>query len=214
MPSNSAGRVRAHLLGDDRAPIAALRHELRVPEALHQHDPGTRDVLGIPAGGGRLAREAVAGHRRNHQVERVRCAAAMCGGIGERFDDLHLLDDRSGPSVRDDERQRVLVLRANVDEVNVEAVDLGDEVRHGVQFRLDLAPVVVGRPVARECLSRGELNALRVVRDRFALRPPRRVDAAAQFGEIRLRKIHMEWTDGNSVAACLLRNLTHGVTPF
>ena len=59
----------------------------------------------------------------------------MCGGIGERFDDLHLLDDRSRPSVRDDDRQRVLVLRANVDEMNVEAVDLGDEIRHGIQLR-------------------------------------------------------------------------------
>ena len=145
----------------------------------------------------RLAREAVAGYRRNHDVERVRCAAAVCGGIGERFDDLHLLDDRSGPSVRDDDRQRVLVLRANVDEVNVEAVDLGDEIRHARSVSPRLAPVVLGRPVARERLSRGELNALRVIRDRLPLGPPRRVDAAAQFGEIRFREIHMKWTDGN-----------------
>jgi hypothetical protein len=27
------------------------------------------------------------------------------------------------------------VLRANVDEMNVEAVDLGDEIRHGIQLR-------------------------------------------------------------------------------
>ena len=30
-------------------------------------------------------------------------------GIGQRLDDLQLLDDRAGPAVRDDERQRVLV---------------------------------------------------------------------------------------------------------
>jgi hypothetical protein len=53
----------------------------------------------------------------------------MGGRIDERVDDLELLDDRAGPAVRDDERQRVLVLRADVDEVNVEPVDLGDEVR-------------------------------------------------------------------------------------
>jgi len=51
------------------------------------------------------------------------------GGIGERTDDLQLLDDRARPAVTDDDRQRVLVLRANVDEVDVEPVDLGDEVR-------------------------------------------------------------------------------------
>jgi hypothetical protein len=33
----------------------------------------------------------------------------MCGGIGERVDNLQLLDDRSGPPVRDDERQCVFV---------------------------------------------------------------------------------------------------------
>jgi hypothetical protein len=53
----------------------------------------------------------------------------LCGGIGQRIDDLQLLDDRAGPAVRDDERQRIIVLRTSVDEVNVEPIDLGDEVR-------------------------------------------------------------------------------------
>ena len=62
-------------------------------------------------------------------MERVRCARAMRRRIGQRLDDLQLLDDRAGPSVRDEERQRVLVLGTDVDEVNVQPVDLGDEVR-------------------------------------------------------------------------------------
>jgi hypothetical protein len=45
-------------------------------------------------------------------------------GIHERIDDLELLDDRAGPSVVDDDRQRILVLRTNVDEVDVQPVDL------------------------------------------------------------------------------------------
>jgi hypothetical protein len=40
----------------------------------------------------------------------------VCGGIGERADDLELLDDRAGPAVRDDERQRLLVPGTDVDE--------------------------------------------------------------------------------------------------
>src|ERR1700722_384352 len=58
---------------------------------------------------------------------------AVNGGIGERADDLQLLDDRAGPAVRDDERQRILVPGTDVDEMYVEPVDLGDEVRQGVQ---------------------------------------------------------------------------------
>ena len=62
-------------------------------------------------------------------MERVRCAPAMRRRIGQRIDDLHLLDDRAGPAVRDDHRQRIFMLRAHVNEMNVEPVDLGDEVR-------------------------------------------------------------------------------------
>jgi hypothetical protein len=66
-------------------------------------------------------------------MERVRTARAMRRGVGERFDDLQLLDDRARPPVRDDQRERVLVLGADVNEMNVEPVDLGDEVWQAVQ---------------------------------------------------------------------------------
>ncbi len=62
-------------------------------------------------------------------MERVGCARAVRRGIGERLDDLQLLDDRARPPVGDDQRQRVLVLRANVNEMNVQPIDLGNEVR-------------------------------------------------------------------------------------
>ena len=39
-----------------------------------------------------------------------------------------------------------------MDEVNVETVDLGDEVRIGIQLRLNLAPVIFSRPIAGERL--------------------------------------------------------------
>ena len=90
--------------------------------------------VGIPAGRGRLAGKPVARHRRNHDVEGVRRAPAMRRGIGQRIDDLQLLDDRAGPSVRDDERQRIRMFRTNVNEVNVQPVDLGDELRQGFSF--------------------------------------------------------------------------------
>ena len=62
-------------------------------------------------------------------MESVRCLATMRRGIGQGIDDLQLLDDGAGPSVRDDEWQRVFVLRTNVNEMNVEPIDLGDELR-------------------------------------------------------------------------------------
>src|SRR5580658_11250610 len=146
-------------------------------------------------------------------MERVRGGRAVSGGIGERADDLELLDDRAGPPVRDDQRQRVLVPGADVDEVNVQPVDLGDEVGQRVQLLLALAPVVVCRPVAREVLHHLQPRALRVVGNRLALGPPGRVHAPAQLGEVRLRKTDLKRADSNLVAAGLLCVLRHVRAP-
>jgi hypothetical protein len=74
--------------------------------------------------------------------------------------------------------------RPDVDEVDVEPVDLGDEVRQGAQLRLGLAPVVLVRPVAREFLRYPLLHALRVIFDEFRVRPAGGPDARAQFLEV------------------------------
>jgi hypothetical protein len=47
----------------------------------------------------------------------------MRRGIDERVDDLQLLDDRARPSVRDNDRQRIFMLRTSVNEMNVEPID-------------------------------------------------------------------------------------------
>ena len=103
-------RLHAHVVDDERAPVAALGDVARVSEALHQRVPRVRHALDAPAGASRLAGKPVARHRRDHDVESVGRAPAMCRGIGQRIDDLQLLDDRAGPAVIDDERQRVVVL--------------------------------------------------------------------------------------------------------
>ena len=96
--------------------------------------------------------------------------------------------------MRDDHRQRVFMLRADVNEMNVESIDLGDEVRHGVDLRLALAPIVRARPILRELLYRRQLHALRCIRDRFPFRPLCRVYAPTQFGKFRFRCVVAEGT--------------------
>src|ERR1700692_789406 len=44
--------------------------------------------------------------------------------------------------------------------MNVQSIDLGDELRQGVHFCLDLAPVILCRPIARQRLNRRELYSL------------------------------------------------------
>jgi hypothetical protein len=82
-----------------------------------------------------------------------------------------------------------------VNEVNVQPVDLGDELRHGVELRLALAPVVVGHPVAREFLNHRERHALRLIRDRLLLGPVRGRDASTQVLQGLIGDVDVEGAD-------------------
>ena len=117
-----------------------------------------------------------------------------------RIDDLQLLDDRAGPSVRDDERQRIVMFRTNVNEMNVQPVDLGDELRQSVHLCFDLAPVIVCRPIARECLDGRELHALRLICDGFLFGPAGRGDASSELNERLFRNV--DAAEGSNGIAC------------
>ena len=189
------GCLAAHRVGDGGAHVAALGDVAGVAEAAHQLRPRLRHAAGVPADLGRRGGEAVAGQGRQHQVERVLGASAVRGRVGERADRLEQLDDRAGPAVRHDQRQRVLVPRPHVDEVDAGAVDLGRELRQRVQPRLAPAPVVVGRPVARQRLQRRQLHALRPICDQLLAGPAHRVDAAPKVGDRFFGHVDLEGTD-------------------
>ena len=189
------GCLAAHRVGDGGAHVAALGHVAGVAEAAHQLGPGSGDAADVPAGLGRLGGQAVAGQGRQHEVERVLGGAAVRGRVGKRADDPEQLDDRAGPAVRDDQRQRLRVPRLYVDEVDVHPVDLGLELRQRVQSRLARAPVVLGRPVAGQLLDRRQLNALRPVGDQLLAGPPRRGDAPPEVGDRFVRHVDLEGTD-------------------
>jgi hypothetical protein len=95
-----------HEIGYERTPVTALRTNLVYPRRFISTIQA-RAIRSGPQPVGRLAGKPVARHRGNHDVERVGCGPAMGHGIRQRIDDLELLSDRAGPSVRDDERQRI-----------------------------------------------------------------------------------------------------------
>ena len=136
----------------------------------------------------------------------------MCRGVvvAGRWS-FPLLDDRSGPPVRDDERQCVFVVRADVNEVNIQPIDLGHELRQGVQLRLALAPMMCG-PVAREFLHpRGSTPCESSV---TVSRPGH----FAAFMRLRrskfcFRNIHMKRTNSRLIIAHLLCAFSHSFGP-
>ena len=93
LPHDGLSRISDHLRahGTQAARSSSVRRE-----PLHQQIPGTRNPLGSPARGRRLAREAIARHGRNDEVEGIGRSASVRRGIGERLDELELLNDRTG----------------------------------------------------------------------------------------------------------------------
>src|SRR5262249_8058840 len=92
-------------------------------------------------------------------------------------------------------RQGVRMTRADVDEVNVHAIDRCHELRQGIELGLPLAPVVVRTPVAHQLLEFCELYALRLVIDRLPVGPARGRDASAKISKLLLRNIDLEGPD-------------------
>ena len=72
------------------------------------------------------------------------------------------------------------VFRLHVDEVNPEAVDLGRELREGVQSLCHPPEVILGRPVARQLLQHLPLHALGRILNELLAGPARHLDAPAK----------------------------------
>ena len=79
-----------------------------------------------------------------------------------------------------------------MDEMDVDAVDIGDEVRIGVDPALDLSPVVLVEPVVGELLDRRELHALRCIVDQLPVGPSRGRDTALHVGKFIIGRVEAE----------------------
>jgi hypothetical protein len=198
----SCRRLSAHRFGDDRPPVSPLCDVVVVAQAPHQLVPGARDPIRVPADQRRPCRESVAGQRGHDEMEGVLGRSAVRRRVGQRLDHLQQLDDRPGPAVGHDQRQGILVGGADVDEVDIDPVDPGHELRQGVQLGLGPAPVVVGPPVANELLHLRQLGALRPVGDGLLVGPARRSQAPAEVGQLLLGDADVEGADGGVLGCC------------
>ena len=178
--------------GDAGAPIAALGEVAAVAEACHELGPCMGNSLHAPAGLGRLAGEAVAGNGGDDEVERIRCIAAVGGGVGQGPDNLQELDDGAGPAMREDQGLGVVLGRANVQKVDVHTVDVGDELWQCIDARLHHPPVVALPPVRAELLHVGEGDALTPVGNRLGLRPPRARQPLFEVPKGRVGNLNLE----------------------
>ena len=110
-------------------------------------------------------------------------ASAMRGRVGQRLDDLLELDDRSGPAVRDDQREGVGVRGPLVNEVDVEPFDLRGELVEPIQRGFACPPVIPLGPVGGEFAGVAQRHALAPVVDAFWFGPACCGQPSTQVGQ-------------------------------
>jgi hypothetical protein len=185
----------AEAAGHDRAPVAALRDITVVAELGHQIGDGVGDAVDVEARLGRRPGEAVAGHRGDDDVEGVGRVAAVGGGIGERAEDVEEFDEGAGPAVGQEERGRVGIRRADVEEVEALTGGGGQEVRPGVDAGLAGAPVVAVEPVGDGFLQDGLGDAEAPGGARGIRGPADAIQALAEVGENGVGHVNRETLD-------------------
>src|SRR6516164_5738292 len=103
--------------------------------------------------------------------------------IDQRLNHLLKFDDRAGPAMGDDERQRRRIFRAYMDEVDVEPVDLADELVKAIEPSLARAPIICIGPVLADVLNPFQRRALAPVTDRLRIRPAGALQSRSEIGE-------------------------------
>ena len=114
--------------------------------------------------------------------------------------------------MRHDQRHRIRMTRADVDEMNGHAINRCHELRQGVKLGLGFSPVVVRSPITHQLLQFCELYALRLIIDCLSVGPSRGDDASAEIGEICLRNIGAEGADGFAFSRSGMRGKQTGGT--
>jgi hypothetical protein len=104
--------------------------------------------------------------------------------------------------VGDQQRKRIVVSSALVDEMDVETVDLGGEVVEPVQRGFACAPVVFTGPVIGQLTGVGERDALTPVVDAFRLRPSGAREPGVQVVKIGVGDLNAEWVDLGLASLC------------
>src|SRR5215207_9143391 len=126
--------------------ISTLSAIALVTETAHQLGEGSGNARHVPARFAYGNGKPETGDRRRHDMKGVTWVA-VGPGVRQWSDDLDELRDRTGITMADDQRQGIALRRPDVEEVDRLAVDLGRELREGVESRLLLPPVEPGAPI-------------------------------------------------------------------
>ena len=128
-------------------------------------------------------------------MKRILLLPTMRQRIGQGTNDLGEFEDRAGPAVREQHRQRVLVSRTDVQKMNIQPVDPGPVLSEPVEHAFASPPIVLFPPIFHQLFQAMELQALGDIRDRLRLRPSGGCQTALQIIDLGLRNMGFESDD-------------------
>src|SRR5258708_19698935 len=96
--------------------------------------------------------------------------------------------------MRQNDRQGILVLRSDVNEVDPETVNLRAKLRQPIQSARNTTPIVARAPVLNEALCFGQRYPLGPIRYWFLVRPPTVGKSLFHIDQPRLWHIHLQTT--------------------
>nr|GEU28584.1 hypothetical protein [Tanacetum cinerariifolium] len=172
--------LERHAGGDAGADVGAGRNEGRIAEPF-RHQP-VKQVHGVHlVGCARSVRIPETGQGRNDDIERIGLRAAMPCRIAEQVRQVRVLDKTRRPAIEQQQRLRSLATAPDMQEVKLETVDVGLEVRQRGQARAGRVPVVAVGPIADQGAQRFAGRALAPAGDHL-VGPARGGQPAPQVG--------------------------------
>ena len=115
--------------------------------------------------------------------------------FAQRSKHFHEFDDRARPAMGHHQGQRIRITRADVQEMDIQTVDFGHELRNRVQPAFGLTPVVLIGPVSDYVFNVRKRHSLRPVFGRFGVRPAGRPQTPFQVVKLIVMDLDGEGAD-------------------
>ena len=178
----------------EAAPISALRAEAPVAKHVrHQIRQAIGNGFQAEPRLARLEGQAIARQGRCDDGEGILGIATEAGRLGQARNEIEEFKDRSRPTMRKQQRHRVWPFAPHMQEMQINAVKFGAELRKGVQRGFLRAPIKTLLPIGQQIAQIGDTCAVFPGRFRRFIRQARQRQAGLQILQRRIGYLQAKW---------------------
>src|SRR5882757_4186776 len=141
-----------------RTDVSTLGGKATVPQFVHEPHPQFSYAERVHTASDWTIGETISRHGWNHNVERIRGIPSMRRGVGQHRDDSHHFQERAGPPMCHDERDRSRTFAALVDEMNSGGIRRVSEMMESRELLHLCFPVELVSPVIANIFEEREIE--------------------------------------------------------